>query len=166
MLTREVGRSATPGDANESRFRHQLADRERERASHEPGADHSDADHVPGSPTVCGRSRRFIVPARLVAVHDAERPDAREAQTSVMNRTAGPLLEQLDFVYMPSSDPAADAAYFTDVLGGRLVFAIDGMGTRVAMVELTAGPPDTLAGHLSGQRPDPRLPGWRSPQTR
>ena len=32
-------------------------------------------------------------------------------------------------------------AYLTDVLGGRLVFAIEGMGARVAMVELTDGPP-------------------------
>ena len=64
------------------------------------------------------------------------------------------MFEQLDFVYMPSRDVAADAAYFTDVLGGRLVFAIDAMGTRVAMVELTEGPPRLLlAGHLEGERP-------------
>ncbi len=62
--------------------------------------------------------------------------------------------EQLDFVYMPSRNPAADAAFFTEVLGGRLVFAIEGMGGRVAMVELTAQPPRILlASHLSGQRP-------------
>ncbi len=34
------------------------------------------------------------------------------------------------------------------------MFAIDGMGTRVAMVELTEGPPQLLlAGHLEGDRP-------------
>jgi hypothetical protein len=34
------------------------------------------------------------------------------------------------------------------------VFAIEAMGTRVAMVELSAGPPALLlAGHLSGERP-------------
>jgi hypothetical protein len=34
------------------------------------------------------------------------------------------------------------------------VFAIDGMGTRVAMVELTTGPPRILlAGHLDGEAP-------------
>ena len=64
------------------------------------------------------------------------------------------MFEHLDYVYMPSRDVAADAAYFTDVLGGRLVFAIDGMGTRVAMVELTDDPPRILlAGHLEGDRP-------------
>ena len=60
----------------------------------------------------------------------------------------------LDYVYMPSRDVAVDVAYFTDVLGGRLVFAIDGMGTRVAMIELTEGPPRILlADHLEGDRP-------------
>ena len=62
--------------------------------------------------------------------------------------------ESLDFVYMPSRDVAADMAYFTDVLGGRLLFAVEGMGTRVAMVELTEGPPRVLlAGHLEGDQP-------------
>lgn len=60
----------------------------------------------------------------------------------------------LDFVYMPSRDVAADMAYFTEVLGGRLVFAVEGMGTRVAMVELTEAPPRVLlAGHLDGDQP-------------
>ena len=64
------------------------------------------------------------------------------------------MFEQLDYVYMPSHDVAADVAYFTDVLGGRLIFAIDGMGTRVAMVALTEDPPRILlAGHLDGDRP-------------
>jgi hypothetical protein len=62
--------------------------------------------------------------------------------------------EQLDFVYMPSHDVAADMTYFTDVLGGRMVFAIDAMGIRVAMVELGAQAPRViLAGHLEGERP-------------
>lgn len=44
--------------------------------------------------------------------------------------------------------------YFTEVLGGRLGFAIEGMGTRVAMIVLTAGPPHILlADHLEGDRP-------------
>jgi hypothetical protein len=61
---------------------------------------------------------------------------------------------QLDYVYMPSRDVAADVAYFSDVLGGRCVFAIDAMGTRVAMIELTDGPPRLLlAGHLEGETP-------------
>ena len=62
--------------------------------------------------------------------------------------------EALDYVYMPSRDVAADARFLTDVLGGRLVFAIDAMGTRVAMVELTETPPPILlASHLVGERP-------------
>ena len=64
------------------------------------------------------------------------------------------MFEQLDYVYMPSRDVAADVRWYTDVLGGRLVFAIDGMGTRVAMIELTNGPPRILlAGHLEGDVP-------------
>jgi hypothetical protein len=62
-------------------------------------------------------------------------------------------LNQLDFIYMPSTDVAADMEYFTSVLGGRLIFAVEGMGTRVAMVELTEDPPRILlAGHLEGDQ--------------
>lgn len=62
--------------------------------------------------------------------------------------------EQLDFVYMPSRDVEADVRYFTEVLGGTLSFAVEGMGTRVAMVELGDQPPRILlAGHLEGDRP-------------
>ncbi len=64
------------------------------------------------------------------------------------------MFESLDYVYMPSKDVAQDVTYFTDVLGGRLIFAIEGMGTRVAMVELTDSPPRLLlADHVSGDRP-------------
>jgi hypothetical protein len=64
------------------------------------------------------------------------------------------VFDGLDYIYMPSRDVAADVAYFTDVLGGRLVFAIDGMGARVAMIELTDEPPRILlADHLEGDRP-------------
>ena len=64
------------------------------------------------------------------------------------------MFEQLDFLYMPSSDVAADMAYFTEVLGGRMVFAIEGMGARVAMIELSAGSPAVLlADHVEGDRP-------------
>jgi hypothetical protein len=62
--------------------------------------------------------------------------------------------ERLDYLYTPSRDVARDVSYFTDVLGGRLVFAIEAMGTRVAMVELTEAPPRiVLADHLEGDRP-------------
>jgi hypothetical protein len=64
------------------------------------------------------------------------------------------LFEQLDFIYSPCSDVPAELAYLTDVLGARRVFAIDGMGTRVAMLELGAAPPHLLlADHLEGDRP-------------
>jgi len=62
--------------------------------------------------------------------------------------------EQLDFVYMPSRDVAEDLQYFADVLGAQVVFAIEDGGTRVAMVQLTSGPPRLLlASHLEGDRP-------------
>lgn len=66
------------------------------------------------------------------------------------------MFESLDFVYMPSRDAAADARYFTEILGGTLVFAVEGMGTRVAMVRLTEdadAPRILLAEHLEGDRP-------------
>jgi hypothetical protein len=64
------------------------------------------------------------------------------------------MFEQLDYIYHPSRDVATDVAHFVDRLGARLVFAIEAMGTRVAMVELTDGPPQiVLAGHLDGERP-------------
>ena len=68
---------------------------------------------------------------------------------------AGPIgIESLDFLYTPSRDVAADMADFVDVLGGRLVFAIDDGGIRVAMVELTGGPPRILlTDHVEGDRP-------------
>ena len=57
--------------------------------------------------------------------------------------------QQLDFLYTPSRDVATDLVYFTEVLGGRVVFAIEAMGTRV-----TPGPPLVLlADHVEGERP-------------
>ncbi|MHB8587362.1 MAG: VOC family protein [Candidatus Dormibacteraceae bacterium] len=62
--------------------------------------------------------------------------------------------EQLDYLYTPSGDVVADLRYFVDVLGGRLGFAIEGMGARVTLVELTDGPPHVLlADHLKGDQP-------------
>jgi hypothetical protein len=69
-------------------------------------------------------------------------------------RTEASPFVQLDYLYTPSSDVAADARYFTEVLGGRLAFSIEGMGTRVAKVDLTDGPPHILlTDHLEGDRP-------------
>ena len=62
--------------------------------------------------------------------------------------------ERLDFLYVPSRDVAADLGYFTEILGGQVVFAIQAMGTRVAAVRLTEQPPLVLlADHLEGERP-------------
>jgi len=62
--------------------------------------------------------------------------------------------ERLDYIYMPSRDVASDMAWFRDVLGARVVFAIDAMGTRVAMIELTTEPPRLLlADHVEGDVP-------------
>src|SRR6478735_7479551 len=68
---------------------------------------------------------------------------------------AGPIgIESLDFLYTPSRDVAADVAELTTVLGGRLVFAIEDGGIRVAMVELGSGPPTVLlTDHVEGDRP-------------
>jgi hypothetical protein len=64
------------------------------------------------------------------------------------------MFDQLDYIYTPSRDILADLAWFRDVLGGRVVFAVDGMGARVAMIELTAGPPRILlADHVEGDVP-------------
>jgi hypothetical protein len=66
---------------------------------------------------------------------------------------ASPPFEQLDFLYTPSRDVAADMGYFTEVLGARVLFAIEGMGTRVAALELTEGPPLVLlTDHVEGDR--------------
>ena len=61
--------------------------------------------------------------------------------------------EALDFLYMPSRDVAADRDWFAGVLGARVVFAIDAMGTRVAALELGAGPLVLLTDHLDGDAP-------------
>jgi catechol 2,3-dioxygenase-like lactoylglutathione lyase family enzyme len=62
--------------------------------------------------------------------------------------------DQLDYVYMPSRDVPADVRYFEDVLGAEVVFAIDGMGARVAMLKLAESPPRVLlADHVEGDAP-------------
>ena len=64
------------------------------------------------------------------------------------------MFEQLDFVYSPCVDVAAEQRHFEEVLGARVVFAIEGMGARVAMLELGDPPPHILlTDHLDGDRP-------------
>jgi len=68
--------------------------------------------------------------------------------------STAPAFESLDFLYIPTQHVAADATYFTEVLGGTLVFAIQEWNTRVAMVQMTADPPHLLfTDHLDGERP-------------
>ncbi|MEA2438872.1 MAG: hypothetical protein QOH76_296 [Thermoleophilaceae bacterium] len=65
-----------------------------------------------------------------------------------------PPFEQLDFVYTPSSDVAADIERFVSLLGASVGFAIEAYGARVALVQLADGPPDLLlTDHLEGERP-------------
>jgi hypothetical protein len=64
------------------------------------------------------------------------------------------MFEELDFVYTPSRDVAADISYAERVLGAEVLFAIEGMGTRVAALRLTERPPLVLlADHVEGERP-------------
>jgi hypothetical protein len=61
---------------------------------------------------------------------------------------------QLDYLYTPSKNVAADREYFTRVLGAEAAFSIEGMGARVAMLRLAQGPPHILlTDHLEGDRP-------------
>jgi hypothetical protein len=64
------------------------------------------------------------------------------------------LLEQLDFLYMPSRDVEADLAFYTAMLGGDVVFAIEAFGARVARIKLGEDHPALLlADHLEGEAP-------------
>jgi hypothetical protein len=64
------------------------------------------------------------------------------------------MFRSLDFLYMPSRDPATEARYFSEKMDGELVFAIEAFDARVAMVELTEDAPALLfADHLDGERP-------------
>jgi catechol 2,3-dioxygenase-like lactoylglutathione lyase family enzyme len=63
-------------------------------------------------------------------------------------------IEALDVLYVPSRDVEADLTFYRDVLGARVVFAIEAMGTRVAEVATAPhGPRVVLAGHLTGEAP-------------
>jgi hypothetical protein len=62
--------------------------------------------------------------------------------------------DSLDYIYMPSRDVAGDLAFYVDVLGGEVVFAIEAFDSRVAEVKLAAGSPHVLlADHLEGEAP-------------
>ena len=63
-------------------------------------------------------------------------------------------IEALDVLYLPSRDIEADLTFYRDVLGARVVFAIEAMGARVAEVAIgSRGPRVVLADHLDGDAP-------------
>ena len=63
-------------------------------------------------------------------------------------------IDALDVLYVPSRDVEADVRFYRDTLGGRVVFAIEAMGARVAEIALAPhGPRVILADHLSGDAP-------------
>jgi hypothetical protein len=63
------------------------------------------------------------------------------------------LIEELDFLYMPSRDVASDLWFYSEVLDGEIVFAIEAFGARVAEVRVGGGPHLLLADHLEGEAP-------------
>ncbi|HEY1358957.1 MAG TPA: hypothetical protein VGF21_11705 [Thermoleophilaceae bacterium] len=64
------------------------------------------------------------------------------------------MIEQLDFIYMPTTDAARDLTFYEGAVGARIVFAIEAFGTRVARVDLGGGRPALLlAEHLEGEAP-------------
>jgi hypothetical protein len=67
---------------------------------------------------------------------------------------ADPPLEALDFLYMPTPDVPGDLAFYIDVLGARVVFAIEAFDARVAEVRFSEdGPRLLLADHMDGETP-------------
>jgi hypothetical protein len=63
-------------------------------------------------------------------------------------------IDALDVLYVPSRNVEADIRFYRDTLGGRVIFAIEAMGTRVAEVALAPeGPRVILAEHLPGDAP-------------
>lgn len=66
----------------------------------------------------------------------------------------GVMFQSLDFLYVPSRHPDREIAYYTEVLGGTLLFRVKGMGTEVSAVRLSEeGPLVLLAEHLKGEGP-------------
>src|SRR3954468_11620065 len=63
-------------------------------------------------------------------------------------------VDALDVLYVPRREVAAAVAFYRETLGGRVMFAIEAMGTRVAEVALAShGPRVILAEHLAGDAP-------------
>jgi catechol 2,3-dioxygenase-like lactoylglutathione lyase family enzyme len=63
-------------------------------------------------------------------------------------------IEALDVLYVPSRDVEADLTFYREVLGARVAFAIEAMGTRVAEVAISPqGARLVLAEHLGEDAP-------------
>ena len=63
-------------------------------------------------------------------------------------------MDALDVLYVPSRDVEGDVRFYRDTLGGRVIFAIEAMSTRVAEIALAPqGPRLLLADHLPGDAP-------------
>src|SRR5262245_53802002 len=93
-------------------------------------------------------SRGKRSPSRMFQVHTLN------GLTIVARMDSSAPFGRLDYLYTPSDEVARDAKFFTDVLVGKLGLAVEGMGARVAMIELTEGPPHVLlTDHLDGDRP-------------
>jgi hypothetical protein len=64
------------------------------------------------------------------------------------------VFDELEFIYCPSVDVAAELAHYVEGLGATVVFAIEAFDTRVAMLRLPeTGPKLLLAQHLHGEQP-------------
>jgi hypothetical protein len=60
------------------------------------------------------------------------------------------LFESLDFLYVPAPDIESSVQYYTQVLGGKLLWKIHAYGVRVACIGLTKEKPYVLlADHIS-----------------
>ena len=60
----------------------------------------------------------------------------------------------LDYLYVPAPDIDAAVRYYTEQLGGELVWKIHAFDTWVAAIRLSAsGPMVLLAAHLQGDTP-------------
>lgn len=64
------------------------------------------------------------------------------------------MFEELEFIYLPSADAAAELRHYVDGLGAEAVYAIEAFDTRVAMLRLSPGGPKLLlAEHLHSEQP-------------
>jgi hypothetical protein len=61
------------------------------------------------------------------------------------------MFEQLDFIYQPSRDVAADVEYYTGALGAEFVFAVERFGIRVAPAPADIGRTRAAAGRAPGR---------------